>query len=127
MQNSLNSDVLKKVASKEKAETTLFTQETDSARSLDDQYWESIKQHNKESNDTHKLRLKYTGRIFWLICIWLACVVVAVFMSGFSGFGFNLSDTILIAFISSTTITVVGLFAVIAKWMFPQGQQQKGS
>jgi len=31
-------------------------------------------------------------------------------------------DKVLIAFITSTTINVVGLFVVVAKWMFPTVQ-----
>ena len=82
-------------------------------------YRRSQKQQLKELKDTHKLRLVYAGRIFWLVCAWLVLVAIAVFMSGFDLWGFKLSDKVLIAFIITTTINVVGLFIVVAKWMFP--------
>ncbi|MES9903676.1 MAG: hypothetical protein ABW168_13505, partial [Sedimenticola sp.] len=86
---------------------------------------EALKQELKEAQDTRELRLGYAGRIFWLVCAWLVCVAIAVFMSGFSLWNFNLSDKVLITFITSTTINVVGLFVVVAKWMFPNGNDKK--
>lgn len=80
---------------------------------------EALKQQVQESADTHKLRLSYAKRLFWLVCSWLACVVIAVGFSGFHVFGFLLSDSVLIAFITTTTVNVVGLFFVVAKWLFP--------
>ena len=84
-----------------------------------DEELEHLRQKLREAKDTHNLRLKYTGRIFAIGCIWLGLVVSAVFMSGFSLFGFGLPGGVLIAFITSTTLNVVGLFIVVAKWMFP--------
>jgi len=78
----------------------------------------------KEAQDTHRLRLGYAGRIFWLVSAWLVCVAVAVYLSGFKLKGFELSSEVLIAFITSTTINVVGLFVVVAKWMFPNGKDK---
>lgn len=80
---------------------------------------ELLRQELKESQETHTLRLSYSGKIFYLVCVWLVCVTIAVFLSGFSFQGFSLSDKVLIAFITSTTVNVVGLFIVVAKWMFP--------
>jgi len=34
-------------------------------------------------------------------------------------FQFALSDKVLIAFITSTTASVIGIFYVVAKWLFP--------
>ncbi len=72
-------------------------------------------------NENHKLRLSYTGRIFWLVIGWLVAVVSSIALSGFSFHGFRLSDGVIIAFITSTTVNVVGLFVIVAKWMYPTG------
>ncbi len=126
-------DLILKAASKEKAEVPLPQSSPEPDLSLDlaeHQLFyqvETLKQQLKEAQDTHKLRLGYAGRIFWLVCVWLACVAIAVFMSGFTFFGFSLSDNVLITFITSTTITVVGLFVVVAKWMFPNSNEHKNS
>ena len=81
-----------------------------------------LNQDLKALKETHGLRLSYTGRIFWLVVAWLACVVICVLFSGFRFRGFQLSDSVLVAFITSTTVNVVGLFVLVAKWMFPSGK-----
>jgi hypothetical protein len=77
-----------------------------------------ISQLNQQ-NDNHRLRLAYTGKIYGLVVGWLVCVLLCVACSGFSYKGFRLSDSVLLAFITSTTVTVVGLFVLVAKWMYP--------
>ena len=42
-----------------------------------------LNQDLQELKDTHGLRVSYTGRIFWLVVAWLACVVACVVLSGF--------------------------------------------
>jgi hypothetical protein len=81
-----------------------------------------LQQELNELKDNHQLRLTYTARIFWLVVAWLACVVASIIMSGLAAWGFHLSDGVLIAFITSTTVNVVGLFVLVAKWMFPSGK-----
>lgn len=82
-----------------------------------------LEQELSAIKDTHNLRLSYTGRIFWLVVAWLSCVVACVVLSGFKFYGFGLSDSVLVAFITSTTVTVVGLFVLVAKWMYPSGRE----
>jgi hypothetical protein len=70
------------------------------------------------------MRLAYASKIFVLVVTWLIGVAIAVLWTGFGGVNdraFYLSDKVLIAFISSTTINVIGLFFVVAKWMYPSG------
>lgn len=79
----------------------------------------ALQQQYKETVDTHELRVEYTGKIFILVCCWLGFVIGFIVLSGFKVYDFKLSDSVLIAFITSTTINVVGLFIVVAKWMYP--------
>lgn len=72
-----------------------------------------------ETKDTHSLRMSFSWGIFWLVLGWLICVVITVFLAGWNIWGFTLSDKVLITFITSTTINVIGLFGIVAKWMFP--------
>ena len=82
---------------------------------------DSLEQQLREAEDTHELRIGYANKIFIMVCIWLGCVIASVVMCGFHLWGFTLSDKVLITFITSTTINVVGLFAIVAKWMFHHG------
>ncbi len=83
-----------------------------------------LKQQLRESRDTHDLRLRYTTCIFCLVCVWLTFVVTSVFLTGFKILGFSLSDKVLMTFITSTTISVLGLFVVVAHWLFPINNQK---
>ena len=86
---------------------------------------QTLEQELLESKDTQNLRLNYSNKIFWLVCSWLVCVAVSVFLAGFKIYNFSLSDKVLITFITSTTVNVVGLFVVVAKWMFPSNNNTK--
>ncbi len=85
---------------------------------------DALTQQHQETLDLHKLRLGYAQDIFRLVCAWLCCVVIGVMLAGFKAWGFSLSDTVLIAFITSTTVNVVGLFIVVAKWMYAPSAKQ---
>lgn len=123
-------DLILKAAQAEKTEAPSALPEREPDLSLDlaeHQLFYQVKrleQQLQEAQDTHKLRLRYADKIFWLVCAWLVGVVIAIFLSGLNAFGFKLSDNVLIAFITSTTVTVVGLFAVVAKWMFPNSKDK---
>jgi hypothetical protein len=79
-----------------------------------------LEQQLQENRDNHNLRTRYANKIFWLVCGWLGCVIIAVLFAGFELFGFRLSDKVLMTFIATTTLNVLGLFAIVAKWMFQQ-------
>jgi hypothetical protein len=56
--------------------------------------------------------------LFGLVGVWLLAVIVTVFLTGFAYQDFDLSDSVLIAFITSTTTSVIGLFLLVARWLF---------
>ena len=69
-----------------------------------------------------KLRKKFAWALFWLTVGWLIAIYFAVFLVGFGGvwkFSFTLSDKVLIALITSTTINVLGLFTIVIRNLFP--------
>lgn len=67
---------------------------------------------------------------------WLCVVLLMVGASGLLGskqptvvsmgwfrmdLGFHLSDTVLVALLSSTTVTVLGMYGLAVRWLFPSG------
>jgi hypothetical protein len=126
-------DLVVKAATRDKAEVSSLKPEPESSPdpSVSLKEYENsyrigqLEQQLEEARDTHKLRLGYAGKIFRLVVVWLACVIGAVFLAGLNYRGFALSDGVLIAFITSSTASVVGLFFVVAKWMFPDGSNRK--
>ncbi len=58
--------------------------------------------------------------LFGLVSIWLLAVIITIFLTGFSYRDFKLNDSVLITFITSTTTSVIGLFLLVARWLFDQ-------
>lgn len=83
---------------------------------------EELKARVAKLNQDIKLRKKYSGKLYWLISIWLIAIFVLLLLQGFLGIMgyFNLSDKVLITIIGGTTINVLGLFAIVANYIFPK-------
>ena len=80
---------------------------------------EGLKIDLARAQNLHRVRKWYLGLLFGLTVLWLAMVVVFVFFAGFRYGNFVLSDSVLVAFITSTTVSVLGLFHFAAKWLYP--------
>ena len=66
-------------------------------------------------------RKKYAGRIFWLIVGWIVAIFAIIVLQGFSAkTGFSISDTVLMTLIGGTTINILGIFIVVANYLFPK-------
>jgi hypothetical protein len=65
-------------------------------------------------------RKEYANKIFILISVWLGCMIVITLLAGFgSKYGwFKMADSVLIALITTTTGSVIGLFAIVANYLF---------
>lgn len=64
-------------------------------------------------------RKDFSGRLYSLVKRWLVGIGALLVLSGWRVCGFNLSDGVLVALIGGTTVTVVGLFLVVVKYLFP--------
>ena len=83
-----------------------------------------------ESRDAeiHTWREKYAHRIFCVIVVWLFCDVGLVLLYGFGQAKWILflaKDTVIIAFITSTTVAVLGLFAIVMRWLYPSSDSKQ--
>jgi len=79
---------------------------------------ERLEDENERLRDVHELRKEYIPRLFGLTCVWL--IVVTVFLWRVAGGrDFYVYDNVLIALITSTTINVIGIFLIAARWLFP--------
>lgn len=66
-------------------------------------------------------RKKFAGRVYWMMVGWIASVLAIVVAQGLTLCGFHLDTTVLIALISGTTVNVLGIFVIVARYLFPQG------
>lgn len=63
-----------------------------------------------------KQRGEYANKIFVLLCVYLALVLLALF---FSGFGLtNTTDKVLMVLVTTATANVIGIFVFVAKYLF---------
>ena len=83
---------------------------------------EELKARVAKLNQDIKLRKKYSGKLYFLVSIWLAAIFLLLLLQGFVGVHgyFALSDKVLITIIGGTTINVLGLFAIVANYIFPK-------
>lgn len=82
------------------------------------------------NDELHKIRKKHLNRLFLLTCIWSGIVIFLLISQGLhrlwwfptiydlEALVFNLDNSVLIAFITSTTATMIGLYTIAAYWLF---------
>ena len=111
----------------------------DPGRSLDEFKYErleaeiaDLRQQQQERIDLHAIRRRHAWLLFMLTICWIVVIWLVVLLQGFGRwFGpmwemgskymylhFKLSDSILIAFMTSTTATVLGLYGIAAYWLY---------
>lgn len=72
-------------------------------------------------------RRKYANRIYWLMVCWISSIMLTVLVNGLGDcIYFHVSDKVLITLISGTTINVLGVFVIVAKYLFNHGPKFKG-
>lgn len=88
-----------------------------------------LRQELKETRENQELRKEYTNRLYRLICIWLIFCGFLLVMCAIWGWGpgacFYLSDKVLITVVTTTTLNVLALFGIVAKWMFPTNRADR--
>jgi hypothetical protein len=81
---------------------------------------------SKEAQPVHdaeqdRVQRKYFAwLIYGLIVVWLTAIFVVLFFQGFGAIdkSFVLSEPVLLALIGGTTINVLGIFILVAKYLF---------
>lgn len=81
-------------------------------------------------NQNQQVRIQHLKYLFFLAIIWIVFIWGILIIQGFKVFPFplnpqkyinlefHLSDTVLIAFMTTTTATVLGLYGIGAYWLF---------
>lgn len=80
-----------------------------------------LRQEISHTKHLHYVRLFILAALFVLVLCWLGSVALLLLLHGFKIWGFWLSDKVIIAYITSTTVSVLGLFHIAAKWLFSAG------
>lgn len=100
--------------SRAEKESEKFDYDAEQDKKIKDLHIEGLKQDIKERKD-------YANKIFKLISFWLVAVLVILILQGCDCAYFELSDQVLITLLGGTTINVLGLFVIVASYLFPKG------
>ena len=89
-----------------------------------EQQVESLRAENTQKRQDIAERRKYANRIFCLICVWLGVMMLIVIAEGLSVvIPFKLDTSIVITAISTTTASVLGIFLIVANYLFPTSKK----
>lgn len=84
----------------------------------------------QNDNELHSIRKKHLKQLFILTCVWPGLVVFVLISNGLKRLWwfptlpylevlkFELDNSVMIAFITSTTATIIGLYTIAAYWLF---------
>ena len=66
-------------------------------------------------------RKEFASKIFYFLCVYMIVVFVLLLFSGIHGQGlcFHLDDKVLLTLLTTTTINMISIFIVVAKYLFP--------
>lgn len=92
-------------------------------------------QKRKHDDDIHGMRMSHSKFLLALALAWIFVILAVVLLQGFGQWftplydgykyiPFKLSDTVVIAFITSTTATVLGLYGIAAYWLYGKPKQE---
>lgn len=72
---------------------------------------------NEHWKKIYELRAQYIPYLFFMVVGWLIFAAATVILTGVGLL--TISDAVLIALVTTTTATVLGIFIIVAKWLFP--------
>lgn len=79
---------------------------------------EMYAQHQQNEN-YRKDREQTAKQVKWGTCIWLVFVIITLILHYFRFEKLGLDNSVLIALVSSTTASVIGMFVIILRWLYP--------
>jgi len=69
-------------------------------------------------------RKEFGNKIYWLVVGWILGILVLLGIQGFGIFEFKLSEKVLITLIGGTTLNVLGIFVIVAKYFFKTSKEK---
>jgi hypothetical protein len=86
------------------------------------QQLEKLKLVNAALSQDTQHRGNWARRLLPLCSGWLIAVVLVLILEGFHVYSFHLDNSVLIAFIGTTTADVLGLGYIVVNYLFPKSQ-----
>ena len=76
----------------------------------------------QDLRDLRRYRSYFVSRIYLMTILWLLVALGATLITGFQLWNFKLSDTVLVALLTTGMANVIGALIVIVRWLFPEGR-----
>lgn len=70
-------------------------------------------------------RKVYADYLFIFLCIYMLIVLSVLYKSGCAQSGFELSDSVVITLITTTTANVIGIFVLVIKYLFKSPEEKR--
>lgn len=70
------------------------------------------------SKQLFRARIALLLALFLLVLLWIISIPGLLLMVAYRYKGFTLSDPVIIAYMTTTTVSVIGLFKIAASWLF---------
>ena len=115
--------VLNKLNTLEGEGATIFDAiETDYAGKLNDIELKNLQEDLNGKKQDREQRGKFANRIFNLMCCYLGAVMIIVILKGAKVLA--LSDSVVNVLLTTTTANIIGIFMIVAKYLFYRQSQQ---
>lgn len=111
-------DILSKISQIKVSEVPSKIPDDFTARSLREIALERERTDLENIKDSFALSGKMATRIFWLVFFYLAVVFCIVIWQGIVCPEYRLSDKVLIALLTTTTVNIIGLLFLVIKYVF---------
>ena len=115
--------VLNKLNTLEGEGATIFDAiETDYAGKLNDIELKNLQEDLNGKKQDREQRGKFANRTFNLMCYYLGAVMIIVILKGAKVLA--LSDSVVNVLLTTTTANIIGIFMIVAKYLFYRQSQQ---
>lgn len=115
--------VLNKLNTLEGEGATIFDAiETDYAGKRNDIELKNLQEDLNGKKQDREQRGKFAGRIFNLMCYYLGTVMIIVILKGAKVLA--LSDSVVNVLLTTTAANIIGIFMIVAKYLFYRQSQQ---
>lgn len=98
-------------------------EEVDALKVANKLKWEELKCREQDREQ----RKRYADYIFVFLCIYMVLVFTVLILCGCCGVGFCLSDSVIIALITTTTANIIGIFIFVVRYLFKSSDESKSN
>ena len=83
---------------------------------------EALEGENKSDTQDRGQRKKFAVAVFAFVAVYMAAVLTVVFLQGFCD-GFNLSDSVIITLLGTTTANVIAVLVIVVTYLFNRNKK----